>query len=264
MSTRCKGCNQEIEEFHKVGNWLFCPACFDKLLNTPQPSNDSNNENLQDTKDAESFSIQKSSLECYICNEKISGIDYKKLGDWLICPQCYQELLPQHHTERMNRAEVSQEKEEPYSYILPNQKKILQGQNVTEDIIYPGTSSGKKCDNCGRNLVEGGYYSSGEKKFCPNCFYSLAEKSLEEEKKKKEAENSSTSKNNKTNQDKENSASQIIECDSCGRKLPLQSLQMLEGFYICSACHNTNLAMSLNIAKKRHQKLMEQRMKEID
>lgn len=46
-------------------------------------------------------------------------------------------------------------------------------------------------------------------------------------------------------------------CDCCGRELETNP-RMIEGFWLCAACHGQDVALALKIAKARHQRRLQE------
>jgi hypothetical protein len=52
-----------------------------------------------------------------------------------------------------------------------------------------------------------------------------------------------------------------LGCESCGKAVPQDKLQTVEGFAICQACLSSDDELAVHLARARHQKRL-QRLKE--
>jgi hypothetical protein len=50
-------------------------------------------------------------------------------------------------------------------------------------------------------------------------------------------------------------------CESCGKKVPEDQLQTVEGFTICQACLSSDAELAVRLARARHEKRL-QRLKD--
>jgi hypothetical protein len=126
-------------------------------------------------------------------------------------------------------------------------------------------------------IPEGGSKQVEEEPYCPDCYYGLPEEvrqALEEaaaaEMAVEEAEAAET-----TGEEVEPAAISreeppLVEipeveapegCESCGKEVPEDKLQTVEGFAICRACLSADAELAVQLARARHQKRL-QRLRE--
>lgn len=292
MENLCKGCNKSILEGggKQVGEWLFCEECFQNLMNKPsegEPSKAITEEPSEETPkeagdEAEMAQEPPAKLRCNTCRKILDKEDFKSLGPWKFCRQCYYKLVPK------TAKETEPEEEEP------QEKKPIEIEH------RPGTLGKLQCQGCHRKLLEGGHYTLSGHTFCPNCYYTVL--SLLEEKKREgpkfsvdvhsekmqaqvtpafqldpdnieviikapsagSSDSKESSKRAVTPSEKPGapvtppSSPTINECQACSRKLPYDALELREGFTLCQACLASDADSALTIARVRHRKYLKQ------
>ena len=175
----CKGCNKEIigNEYKKVADWVFCLDCFDKLMNPPEPESGQNNHDLRES-DSEKccgdFSDKDQAdkrQKCKICENEIEPGKEKKLGIWVLCESCYNDMTfaPDRkdsgigsaqgdENDRHNEDSASDDDTEANSDNNDNTERINTGKTIL-------------CADCGRIILEIAAKKDGDDLLCPDCFY---------------------------------------------------------------------------------------------
>jgi hypothetical protein len=126
-------------------------------------------------------------------------------------------------------------------------------------------------------IPEGGSKQVDEEPYCPDCFYALpnevrqaAEEAAAAEMAAEEAEPAETAVEEVEPAEigeEEPPLVQIAEveapegCESCGKEVPEDKLQTVEGFGICRACLSSDAELAVHLARARHQKRL-QRLKD--
>ena len=244
----CQKCGKDLagKEYKMVADWPFCLECFQGLMKkSTKKVEASADTQMQDA--AVEGSIKRAKLKCQLCEKEIEDDHYKKVGIWIFCSECHADLIsrpkaPPPSQDEEAAEDINQAEDEPVS---PNhdrvQVKYMQYVN---------------CRGCGRHIPERGSKDVNGEPYCPDCYYALPEES-------RLAGRAETEKNNL----EKKVLPEVSEvkagqgCESCGRHVPEETLQMVEGFAICQACLSIDADLAVQLAQARHQKRL-QRLKE--
>lgn len=222
---QCKGCEKEItnQEYKQVGKWNFCNACFQSLMEKPPVK-------VEATTTSHS-KVATGIAQCRFCNQTLVSDNYKKLGDWKFCLDCYGKMLP------------------PSTPNFPESEPVATTDEApplrTEEIETPGAYSNVRCKGCNKRLVKGASKILGNDHFCPDCFYALNEITVHSQQQNKSLESDG------------GKSEQIQQCQACLRSLPL-TCPIVGGFFICQACISSDKQAAIDIARTRHRQYLRQ------
>ena len=223
----CRKCDRELAagEEKMVAQWVFCEQCFTALLEKKDVAE-------------EQMEEQKSDC-CHLCKKTLQEGQTKKVGLWNFCSDCFGDLnKPARLTVSLN--------------VAPNECKSIEEENTKEEIVVLQTKY-INCAQCGRRVPERGTKERAGERFCPDCFFT------------KEAPPAMPAGQPEIQVAVEVEAPADIpsdKCMSCQRQGG--ELRMVKGFPLCPACLVSDENLALEIAKKRHRKMMEQLKEELD
>jgi DNA-directed RNA polymerase subunit RPC12/RpoP len=207
--------------------------------------------------------FEQARQKCTLCEKEIEGDQYKKVGIWTFCPECNLDMTP-----RPKPPPPPEPEEEPVDEEEEAAIRARFRVKFTQRI---------KCAECGRMIPEGGSKQVDEEPYCPDCYYRLPEEvrqALEEaavaEMAVEEAEPAATAGEEvepAAISQEEQPPVELPEieapegCESCGKEVPEDKLQTVEGFGICRACLSSDAELAVHLARARHQKRL-QRLKD--
>jgi formylmethanofuran dehydrogenase subunit E len=124
-----------------------------------------------------------------------------------------------------------------------------------------------KCSECGRRIPAGGSKNVDDEPYCPDCYYGLPEE-VRQAAEEAEAAAMAGEEAEAAEMSREiEAAPELPEietpegCESCGKDVPEDQLQTVEGFAICQACLSADDELAVHLARARHQKRL-QRLKD--
>ncbi len=240
----CRQCGKEIagEDYKMVAEWPFCPECFQKLMEKPAKKAEA--EVDTEKKDmAVKVVVETGKPRCQVCEKEIEGDQYKKVGIWVFCPDCYTDMAPRRKPPPPPEAEEEAGEAEEAEALSPMARfKVKYMHRVT-------------CTGCSKRIPEGGGREVDGEPYCPECYYALPEETRQAAEKAEPAEIS---------REEEVEVPEVEAapgCESCGKQVPEETLQRVEGFAICQACLSADDEMAVHLARARHQKRL-QRLKD--
>jgi hypothetical protein len=191
--------------------------------------------------------------KCTLCEKEIEGDQYKKVGIWTFCPDCHLDMTP---------------RQKPPPPPEPEEEAVDEEEEAAMRARFRVKFMHRiKCVGCGKMIPEGGSKQVDEEPYCPDCFYALPE----EVRQAAEAAQAAAMAN------EEGETAEISQeepvpakppevetppgCESCGKAVPEDKLQTVEGFAICQACLSSDAELAVHLARARHQKRL-QRLKD--
>ena len=267
---QCKKCGKDIagEEHRMVAEWPFCIDCFQQLMEKPAKKVEPEIEveaPAEPEKEDVSVSVvfEQQERKCTLCEKEIVGEQYQKVGIWTFCPECNLDMTP-----RPKPPPPPEPEEEPVDEEEEAASRARFRVKFTHRI---------KCAECGRMIPEGGSKQVEEEPYCPDCYYGLPEevRQAAEEAEAAEVAVEETEPAETPGEEGEPAAIsreepppvEIAEieapegCESCGKEVPEDKLQTVEGFAICRACLSSDAELAVHLARARHQKRL-QRLRE--
>jgi hypothetical protein len=238
----CQKCGKDLseKEFKMVAEWPFCLECFQELMNKLAKAGADTE--VQDS--AVEVGAETKKLRCQLCKREIEDDYYKKVGIWVFCPECHADLIvrpksPKASQEGEDAGDLDQEGAELPS---PDQAPL--------QIKYVN------CRACGRRIPEKGSKDVNGVPYCPDCYFTLP----------KESPLAGQDKNIRKGKvpSRESDLKAAQGCESCGRQVPEDALQSVEGFVICQACLATDADLAVQLAQKRHQKRLKRLKEELE
>ncbi|RQD77640.1 hypothetical protein, partial [Desulfonatronospira sp. MSAO_Bac3] len=179
---------------------------------------------------------------CEICGIALQG-DTFSVGIWNFCRDCMQDLVA---SPALGNLQVPDQ---------PGQEQDGSEQEDREEdeeaLLHQQMLQSIPCAGCGRHIPLRGAKDAGGRLFCPDCFVSL--ESSEAEQSLGDVSPASTSAEAYSDHEAKSGSN---SCESCGREVYSNRLQMEQGFAICSACLATDPALAVEIARSRHHRLM--------
>lgn len=234
----CRKCGKEIDEgdVKKVAEWPFCPNCFSGLFNKRAETSGAAPvaEDSPDSRPAE----HAAPMKCRACLKPIENGEYKTLGIWTYCPECYEDL-----TARPPVPEASPDDEDENQ---PPEAPEPPGEQI--DYTQP-----VQCGGCGRTIPLGGGKPAGDHILCPDCYYELARRIQVHIRTDVAPEKDSRAEHDVSDVPV---PSESEACASCGKKVAASRLKETNGFMICKACLTADPELALEIARDRHQKYL--------
>jgi heterodisulfide reductase subunit A-like polyferredoxin len=116
-------------------------------------------------------------------------------------------------------------------------------------------------------VPEGGSKQVEEEPYCPDCYYGLPEEVRQAAEEAAAAAIAGEEATLAEVTPEEPAPAKPLEvevpegCESCGKAVPEDKLQTVEGFAICQACLSSDAELAVNLARARHQKRL-QRLKD--
>jgi formylmethanofuran dehydrogenase subunit E len=259
---QCKKCGKDItgEEHRMVAEWPFCLDCFQQLMEKPAKKVEPEVEveppaEPEPEKEDVSVSVvfEQEKQKCTLCGKETEGEQYKKVGIWTFCSDCHLDMTP-----RPKPPPPPEPEEEP---VDEEEEAALRARF---QIKYMHRV---KCVGCGKMIPGGGSKQVEEEPYCPDCYYGLPE---EVRQAVEEAQAAATA--GEESEPVEVSPEEAIPrevpeleppegCESCGKAVPEDKLQTVEGFAICHACLSSDAELAVHLARARHQKRL-QRLKD--
>ncbi|MBW2173049.1 MAG: hypothetical protein JRF64_00100 [Deltaproteobacteria bacterium] len=248
----CRKCGKDLagEEHKMVADWPFCLDCFQQLMDKPEKEAEAETVPGPEAQvDTEKMDVavevvaETAKPRCQICDKDLEGDQYKKVGIWVFCPECYTDLAPRPKPPPPpeTEEETGEDEEEAALHARFNVKYMHR----------------VKCTECSRMIPEGGSSNVDGEPYCPDCYYALPEEV------RQAAEEAEAAKMG----DEEAVPAELPKveavpgCESCGKEVSEASLQIVEGFAICQACLSADAEMAVHLARARHQKRL-QRLKD--
>jgi hypothetical protein len=243
-----------------VAEWPFCMDCFQQLMEKPaeeaeQPAATPPEEPAEKVAEPEkkdvsvSVVFQQEKQKCTLCGKETEGEQYKKVGIWTFCSECHLDMTP-----RPKPPPPPEPEEEP---VDEEEEAALRARFRIKYMHRV------KCSECGRRIPAGGSKNVDDEPYCPDCYYGLPEEvrqALEEaaaaEMAVEEAEAAEISRE----------MGALVEppeleavpgCESCGKEVSEDKLQMVEGFAICQTCLSADDELAVHLARARHQKRLQ-------
>ena len=259
---QCKKCGKDIvgEEHRMVAEWPFCLDCFQLLMDKPAKKVEPEVEveaPAEPEPEKEDVSVQvvfeQEERRCTLCEKEIEGDQYKKVGIWTFCPECHLDMTPRPKPPPPP---------EPEEEAVDEEEEAAMRARFRVKYIHR-----VKCAACGRMVPEGGSKSVDEEPYCPDCYYALPEEVRQALEEAEAAETAGEEAEPAEISQEEPPPVELPEveapegCESCGKEVPEDKLQTVEGFDICQACLSSDAALAVHLARARHQKRL-QRLKD--
>lgn len=241
---QCKKCGIDLtgKDCKMVAEWPFCPDCFEQLLaqpaEGPEPESDPG-EKTDVLEPKERSEIRR----CQLCDREIKDDRFKKVGIWVFCPDCHLDLTP---------------RPRPPARPEPEEKDTAADEDPSDrDRMRLKYVQRVNCTGCGKSIPVGGSQTVEDEPYCPECWYALPE----EIRQPSDPEQAEPFESQAPQPSEIPDPDAAPGCESCGRKLPQESLKTVEGYAICQACLSADAELAVHIARGRHQKRM-RRIKE--
>jgi hypothetical protein len=259
---QCKKCGKDLsgEEYRMVAEWPFCMECFHGLMEKrakkvePEEEVEASTEPEREKEDVSVEGVfETAKRRCTLCEKEIEGDQYKKVGIWTFCPECYRDMAPRPKPPPPPEPEVEAVDEEEEA--MKARFRIKYMHRV-------------KCAGCGRMIPEGGSKQVDEEAYCPDCYYGLPEEVRQAAEKVAAAAMAGKEAAAAEIGQEEAISREVHEletpegCESCGKKLAADKLQTVKGFAICQACLSADADLAVHLARARHQKRL-QKLKEV-
>ena len=166
----CKGCKKDFSEseMKKVGKWMFCATCLDKLLDgaseghTEDASDGGTGDTLADhlaapesDDDAPPLVIQGAQASCSVCNCALKEGEGHDMGILTVCDDCYQEMIARPEPIKI-------QEDEPEEVNPAEEEPEIPWQDPMETI---------PCACCKRTIKKAGAKWFQDEPYCPDCFY---------------------------------------------------------------------------------------------
>lgn len=249
---RCFQCSAVLSpgEGRQVGDGRFCEQCFQALLGAeavvnPPPSERVAERSTGKTEERKASSKRMATSACLACNVPLSP-DRELATSPLfgaLCPACLQQM-----NEELQAAQQKKE-------LTPATETASDQSASGAEVWTPGAPT-VVCAGCERPMPGPGSYRMLQgAPYCAGCwpFYAqLAAATMSPEQTRAVV----TSAPAFTESER---ATGQAGCDCCGRELGATA-RMMEGFWLCAACHGQDvaLALALKIAKARHQRRLQE------
>ncbi|MGD9037895.1 MAG: hypothetical protein PVF10_15140 [Syntrophobacterales bacterium] len=263
---QCKQCGKDIagEEHRMVAEWPFCMDCFQQLMEKPaegaEPEAEAPSEEQAETvaepekKDVSvEVVFQQEKQKCTLCGKETEGEQYKKVGIWTFCSECHLDMTP---------------RPKPPPPPEPEEDPIDEAEEAAARARFRIKYMHRvKCSECGRRIPAGGSKNVDDEPYCPDCYYGLPEE-VRQAAEEAEAAAMAGEEAEAAEMSREiEAAPELPEietpegCESCGKDVPEDQLQTVEGFAICQACLSADDELAVHLARARHQKRL-QRLKD--
>jgi formylmethanofuran dehydrogenase subunit E len=187
MEMTCKRCQKSVPEdqCQKVANWHFCKECF--LIFLEESKKKESKTETPSYSFSTTFELKPPKPTCHSCDKELVGENFKALGDWKFCPECFSELMPNSPTKKEDpmlkklQSIVPEDTEEPTTptppanTITPNAMLELAEaiKNLPSELAKKQEPKERLCKGCGRTLMQGGYKDVAGDAFCPDCYYAI-------------------------------------------------------------------------------------------
>jgi formylmethanofuran dehydrogenase subunit E len=254
---QCKKCGKDIsgEEYRMVAEWPFCMECFHVLLEKPAKKVEPPAEKVVKPEKKEAaveVVFETAKRRCTLCEKEIFGDRYKKVGIWTFCPDCHVDMTP---------------RPKPPPPPKPEEEAVDEEEEARKARFRIKYMHRVKCAACGRMIPEGGSKQVDEEPYCPDCYYGLPEEVRQAAEAAQAAAMAGEVAEGGEVSVEEAITREVHEletpegCESCGKKVPEDKLQTVEGFAICQACLSSDAELAVHLARARHQKRL-QRLRE--
>jgi len=190
---------------------------------------------------------------CTLCEKEIEGDQYKKVGIWTFCPDCHLDVTPRPKPPPPP---------EPEEEAVDEEEEAAMRARFRIKFMHR-----VKCSGCGKMIPEGGSKQVEEKPYCPDCYYGLPEDVRQAAEAAQAAAMAGEEEETAEIRQEEPAPVELPEvetppgCESCGKDVPEDKLQTVEGFAICQACLSSDAELAVHLARARHQKRL-QRLKD--
>ena len=220
----CRACGRDLSgaEHRMVAEWPFCLDCFERLLKRPEPT--PTDRAPAHARVSPSPAPQTGPL-CIVCGRDVAGRDHVSLGPLVVCAECVEGLGTPSTEEETDEAQV---RDEPREKVAAEPRRYV------------------NCTACGRRIPEGGSKSSGDQRYCPDCYRALPVPE----------DASGASEEPRDDGSAGLSAEATQQCECCQRSLHPGAYAVQEGFVLCQACLSTDHGAAIDIARARHLKRM--------
>jgi len=257
---QCKKCGKDVsgEEYRMVAEWPFCMECFQGLMEKAAKKVEPPAEKMVKPEKKEAavkVVFETAKRRCTLCEKEIEGDQYKKVGIWIFCPDCHVDMTPRPKPPPPPEPEEEAVDEEEEA-AMRARFRIKYMHRV-------------KCAGCGKMIPQGGSKQVEEEPYCPDCYYGLPE---EVRQAAEEAQTAAMAGEESTPGEitqEEPAPAKLPEveaaggCESCGKEVPEDKLQTVEGFVICQACLSSDAELAVHLARARHQKRLQRLKKEM-
>ena len=259
---QCKKCGKDIvgEEHRMVAEWPFCLDCFQQLMEKPtkkvEPEVEAETP-AEPEPEKEDVSVevvfQQEKQKCTLCGKETEGEQYKKVGIWTFCSECHLDMTPRHKPPP-----PPEEEEEP----VDEEEEAAARARFRIKYMHR-----VKCSECGRRIPAGGSKNVDDEPYCPDCYYGLPEDVRQAAEEAEAAAMGGEEAEAEEVSQEEQITAELPEvetvpgCESCGKDVPEDQLQTVEGFAICQACLSSDAELAIHLARARHQKRL-QRLRE--
>jgi len=241
----CRKCGIDLtgKEYRNVAQWPFCLVCFQALMEKAEEKKG----DAFETPVPEPVSVKQ---KCLICENEIEDGERREMLGLVLCRTCYENLMMK--PDIPSRAESDDEE----AGISPWEKPAV--EQVRVDF-----SSSVQCYGCGREIPAISSKQFNEHPYCPDCYYNLPEIKAQKSRPFPAAVSGQQEKLEREEiPPGEHEAG--LRCQACQRQVLPANLRTVEGFEICLACLTTDPDTALDIARTRHQRILEKMKKELD
>ena len=172
-------------------------------------------------------------MKCRNCGQEISEENCRKVAEWTFCPDCFQGLLDQ-----KGKKDSPSEMETPIAQPLK-------------------ASPTQRCQLCGKTLEAGLFKQLGVWTFCSDCYDSMNYRPEMEIKAPgpEEVKDAVPPLNGHESVEERYNPIEPVNCEACGRKIPLRGAKELDGRVLCPDCHaalrkRVNVKLQVNPPEK--------------
>jgi formylmethanofuran dehydrogenase subunit E len=255
---QCKKCGKDIagDEYQMVAEWPFCMECFHGLMEKPAKKVEPEvgvEPPAEPEPDKEDVSVsvvfEQARQRCTLCEKEIEGDQYKKVGIWMFCPDCYLDMTPRPKPPPPP---------EPEEEAVDEEEEAAMRARFRVKFMHR-----VKCSACGKMIPEGGSKQVDEEPYCPDCFYALPEE-VRQAAEEAQAAALAGEEAEAVEVSPEGAIPREVReleapdgCESCGKAVPKDKLQTVEGFAICQACLSSDAELAVHLARARHQKRLQ-------
>ena len=243
----CKKCGKDLTdgEYKQVAEWPFCLECFQALMDKAE---EKNKEVIEEEPESSGFTSVPTDTQqrCQVCEKEIENSTGREMLGLLFCPECYMGLVTRPDIPPRPETEENE----------PNTRPAV--AQVRVDLRQP-----VQCHSCGRQIPIMGSKEYNENRYCPDCYYALPEILAKKPKPFPVADSEQHIESGKEHISRFQPQAEF-RCQTCKRPVLPGNLKTVDGFEICLACLSTDPNAALHIARARHQKALEQIIKELD